>query len=36
MQQQQSWLIQRNRIKIMIIHSEIKHKSKPMLGVVRN
>ena len=36
MQQQQSWLIQGNQINILIIHSEIKHESKAMLGVTRN
>ena len=34
MQQQKSIEIQGNRMEILIIHSEIKHKSKTMLGVV--
>ena len=33
---QQSWLIQKNRMKIMIVNCKIKHKSKTMLGVMRN
>ena len=36
MQQQQSWLIQVNGINLITAHSEIKHRSKKMLEVIRN
>ena len=36
MQQQQSGLIKEIGIKIIIVHSEMKHISKTMLGVIKN
>ena len=36
MQQHQSWPIQVNGIKIIIVHSEMKHRTKRMLRVIRN
>ena len=36
MQQQQSWLIQVNGIKVIIVHSKMKHKSTTMLRVIRS
>ena len=36
MQQQQSWLFQTNRIKIMIVNSEMKLKLKTKVETIRN